>query len=72
MDLLHDDFPTVNPRDHAPADAPAVLASLGERSRSWRRGRKRTLVGSISKTDLLLTMAQGEGNGEKKKDERAA
>lgn len=58
MDLLHDDFPTVHPETTLKQTLAKFSNHNGERIPVVERGKSRTLVGSISKTDLLLTMAQ--------------
>ena len=58
MDLLHDDFPTVHPETTLAQTLEKFSHHSGERIPVVARGKARTLVGSISKTDLLLTMAQ--------------
>ena len=60
MDLLHDDFPTVNPETTLKQTLAKFSRHTGERIPVVERGKARTLVGSISKTDLLLTMAQAD------------
>jgi CIC family chloride channel protein len=59
QDLMHDDFPTVTPEDTLAQTLQKFSRHSGERIPVVERGRQRTLVGSIAKTDLLLTMAQG-------------
>jgi CIC family chloride channel protein len=58
MDLLHDDFPTVHPETTLTQTLEKFSHHNGERIPVVERGKARTLVGSISKTDLLLTVAQ--------------
>ena len=60
QDLLHDDFPTVNPETTLARTLETFSHHAGERIPVVERGKGRRLVGSISKTDLLLTIAQGE------------
>lgn len=60
QDLLHDDFPTVNPDTTLEKTLETFTHHPGERIPVIERGKSRKLVGSISKTDLLLTIAQGE------------
>jgi CIC family chloride channel protein len=60
QDLLHDDFPTVNPETTLTQTLERFSKHNGERIPVVEKGRARTLVGSISKTDLLLTVAQGK------------
>jgi CIC family chloride channel protein len=60
QDLLHDDFPTVNPETTLAKTLETFTHHPGERIPVIERGKGRKLVGSISKTDLLLTIAQGE------------
>ena len=59
QDLLHDDFPTVNPDTTLAATLQKFTRHSGERIPVVEKNGARTLLGSISKTDLLLTMAQG-------------
>jgi len=59
QDLLHDDFPTVTPETTLAKTLETFSSHTGERIPVVEKGRERKLVGSISKTDLLLTMAQG-------------
>jgi CIC family chloride channel protein len=59
QDLLHDDFPTVTPETTLAKTLETFSKHSGERIPVVERGRDRKLVGSISKTDLLLTIAQG-------------
>ncbi|MFN0008072.1 MAG: ClcB-like voltage-gated chloride channel protein [Planctomycetota bacterium] len=58
MDLLHDDFPVVHPETTLKQTLAKFSSHNGERIPVVERGKSPTLVGSISKTDLLLTMAQ--------------
>ena len=58
IDLLHDEFPTVHPETTLKQTLEKFSKHNGERIPVVERGKARTLVGSISKTDLLLTMAQ--------------
>ena len=60
QDLLHDDFPTVTPETTLARTLETFTHHPGERIPVVERGKGRKLVGSISKTDLLLTIAQGE------------
>jgi CIC family chloride channel protein len=59
FDLLHTGLPVLTPQMHLPQAATAFLGHRGERlpvvedTRNWR------LLGSVSKTDLLLTLAHG-------------
>ena len=59
QDLLHDDFPTVTPEMTLAKTLETFSRHNGERIPVVEKGRGRKLVGSISKTDLLLTVAQG-------------
>jgi CIC family chloride channel protein len=58
-DLLHEQFPTVNPETTLAKTLETFSSHAGERIPVVERGKGRKLVGSISKTDLLLTIAQG-------------
>jgi CIC family chloride channel protein len=59
QDLLHDEFPTVTPEMTLAKTLETFSHHSGERIPVVEKGRGRKLVGSISKTDLLLTIAQG-------------
>ena len=64
QDMLHDEFPTVNPETTLAKTLETFSHHSGERIPVVEKGRSRKLVGSISKTDLLLTIAQG-GKGDR-------
>jgi len=65
QDLLHDDFPTVTPETTLARTLETFSRHTGERIPVVEEGKAGKLVGSISKTDLLLTIAQGEKNGDR-------
>ena len=62
-DLLHDNFPTVNPETTLAKTLETFFTHAGERIPVVEKGRGRKLVGSISKTDLLITIAQAAKPG---------
>lgn len=60
LDLLREDFPTVTPDTTLRATLDAFAKHAGERLPVVEPNQGRKLVGSISKTDLLLSIAPGK------------
>ena len=63
-DIVNEDFPLITPQMSLVDAAQRFSPDVGERLPVIESAQNRTLVGSISKTDLLLTLAHGSVSGD--------
>jgi chloride channel protein, CIC family len=64
LDLMHDDVPVLTSDASLKESLEVFARHDGERLPVLDNTRERRLVGSLAKTDVLLTLAHGVGNGE--------
>ncbi len=64
LDLLHDHIPVLNSDDSLKESLEVFARHDGERLPVINNPRERLLVGSLAKTDVLLTLAHGSGGPE--------